>query len=292
MTTIRDLFTKAGDIYPPIIQSLLNDSYGVNYTFDEIEDFKKSDLLDRNFIYWSEILYRAHWAATTNIVRHDRWFNGCIQHSLNSPNYIMFCSALRGLLESVTDTYHSLAAIPLRLAELCDYIDPALQRKVTEKLGTSEELENALIHFQFAKKHNKKSTAPLSHHALQATKYIIEMDEPILQLQNLYTELCQVVHPAFESTSWLMKSESNRYWIQPPRDIEFIRDICERYSTAIERLQVNSANISIFIYKAINEFQLPILHNKAANDINMRTSPLQSKIDTAFKSRRELSLKI
>jgi hypothetical protein len=287
LTTITNLLTKAGEIYPPIVRSLLNDSYGVKYTFDEIEAFKNLDITDRNFIYWSEILYRSHWAATTNLVRHEKWFNGCMEHSFANPNYIMFSSALRGLLESVTDTYHSLAAVPQTLAEVCDYIDPALRRETTDKLGCSEELENSLIHFQFAKRQNKPSTAPTSHHALQATKYIAEMDDPDLKLQKLYSELCQVVHPAQESTSWLTMTANNQYWVEQPRDIEFILDICERHSAAIEQIQIISANTSIFIFKALNEFNLSKLHNETARKINMATSPLQQKIDNAFKARRK-----
>ncbi|WP_198291713.1 hypothetical protein, partial [Pseudomonas asplenii] len=219
---VKDIFGQAGEVYPPIIQDLLECSYNKKYKFLNLDDFKLLSGSDSNYVYWIEILYRSHWAATSNLIRHDRWYELCYNSSIISPNYIAFCSGLRGLLECATDTYDALGGVPLTLAQASSYIEDALLRRPISKILFSEELEDRLIHFSYARKLNKQENAPKSHEAKTASYYIAQLDSVDLPLKNLYAELCQVVHPAYQSTAWLVGSEDQSYKIQKPDDLAFI----------------------------------------------------------------------
>ncbi|MBD9561719.1 hypothetical protein [Pseudomonas sp. PDM09] len=284
--TVENFFGKAGNIYPPIIKSLLEGAYNKKYDFLPLKQFEALNSVEINYVYWVEILYRAHWAATSNLIRHDKWFDACISNSVIKPNYISFCSGLRGLLESTADTYFSLGSVPLTLANSSGYIDDALGRRPAKKLAVSEELENALIHFSFARKLNKGEDSPASHRAATAGEYMSQLDSDELPIKRLYAELCQVVHPAHQSTAWVVENLGESYWVREPQDLMFISDLCQRYASCIEYIQMASVNISMFVYKAINEFDLVELINPSAKDYNMSQSPLHERMYSAFKRQR------
>lgn len=280
--SVKGIFGQAGVVYPPIIQDLLESSYNKNYQFLCLEEFKLLSKSDSNYVYWIEILYRSHWAATSNLIRHDKWYETCHNSSVINPNYIAFCSGLRGLLECATDTYDALGSVPLTLAQVSSHIEDALLRRPTSTVVLSEELENSLIHFSYARKLNKHEDAPKSHEAKTASYYIAQLDSADLPLKRLYAELCQVVHPAHQSTAWLVESEEQNYKIQKPDDLAFVLDLCERYKECIEYIQMSSVNISMFIFKVLNMLSCSELHNSSADKYNMSNSPLHKKIEAAI----------
>jgi len=280
--SVKDFFGQAGEIYPPITKDLLESAYNKNYQFVSLDDFKLLDELDSNYVYWIEILFRAHWAATSNLIRYHKWYELCHDSSVVKPNYIAFCSGLRGLLECATDTYDALGGVPLTLAQALHYVEDALLRRKALKRAVSEELENCLIHFSYARKLNKFETAPKSHEAKTASHYISQLDSADLPLKNLYAELCQVVHPAHQSTAWLVGRKDESYTIQESDDLAFILDLCQRYKECIEYIQMSSVNISMFIFKVLNKTQCSELYNSSADKYDMSRSPLHKKIEAAI----------
>lgn len=282
-SSVTDIFGQAGEVYPPIIQNLLENSYEKKYQFLALDDFKLLSETDSNYVYWIEILYRSHWAATSNLIRYNKWFELCFNSSVVKPNYIAFCSGLRGLLECATDTYDALGSVPLTIAQASSYIEDALLRRPTLKRAISEELEDSLIHFSYARKLSKHEAAPKSHEAKTASYYITQLDSADLPLKNLYAELCQVVHPAHQSTAWLVAVEEQYYKIQRPDDLAFILDVCERYKECIEYIQMSSVNVSMFVFKVLNMISCPYLHNASADKYNILNSPLHKRIDAAFR---------
>ncbi len=281
--SVKDIFGLPGEIYPPIIQDLLEGSYNKNYQFLTSNDYKLLSEIDSNYVYWIEILYRSHWAATSNLIRYDKWFELCHNSSVINPNYIAFCSGLRGILECATDTYDALASVPLTMAQASSHIEDALLRRPTLNRLESKELEDSLIHFAFARKLTKHEDAPKSHKAKTASDYIAPLDSKGLPLKNLYAELCQVVHPAHQSTAWLVGVEEQYFKIQRPDDLAFILCLCERYKECIEYIQMSSVNASIFIFKVLNMLSCPELHNSSADKYDMSNSPMHKKIETAFR---------
>ncbi|MHB2050355.1 hypothetical protein [Pseudomonas sp. VEM90] len=279
---VRDFFGKAGEIFPPIVQKLLGDSYGKKYQFISIDDFELLGELEANYVYWLEILNRSHWAATSNLIRYSKWYELCYDSSVTKPNYIAFCSGLRGLLECTADTYDALGGVPLTLAQALKYIEEALLRRPVLKRAVSEELEDCLIHFSYARKLNKLESAPKSHEAKTASHYISQLDGADLPFKDLYSELCQVVHPAHQSTSWLVGREDECYTIRESEDLVFILDLCERYKKCIEHMQMWSVNASLFIFKVLNKTACSELHNLSAEGYDLSQSVLHKKIKDAI----------
>ena len=78
----RELFGKAGEIFHEVVNSLATILPGAKYHFMEVEEYQQ---LVRNSpaegmrVYWTEMLCRAHWAATSNILRHKRWHDACLK---------------------------------------------------------------------------------------------------------------------------------------------------------------------------------------------------------------------
>lgn len=281
--SVKDFFGLAGERYPSIIQDLLKDSYNKNYQFLPLDDFKLLNEIDSNYVYWIEILYRSHWTATSNLIRYDKWYELCHNSSVVKPNYIAFCSGLRGILECATDTYDALGKVPLTIAHSLNHIEDALLRRPTLKRVVSEELEDALIHFTYARKLTKNENAPKSHKAKTASTYIAQLDSKDLPFKNLYAELCQVVHPAHQSTAWLIGVKDQHYNVQRPNDLEFILSLCGRYKECIEYIQMCSVNTSMFIFKVLNMLSCPELHNSSADKYDMSNTPLHKKIEEAIR---------
>lgn len=281
--SVKDIFGLSGDIYPPIIQDLLDASYNKKYQFLSNDDFKLLNGIDTNYVYWIEILYRSHWGATSNLIRHDKWYELCHNSSIVKPNYIAFCSGLRGLLECAADTYDALGSVPLTIAQALRDIEDALLRRPTLKRVFSKELEDSLIHFAFARKLKKHEDAPKSHEAKNASDYIAQLDSEALPLKSLYAELCQVVHPAHQSTAWFVGVEEQNYKIQRPDDLALILSMCGRYKECIEYLQRISVNTSIFIFKVLNMLSCPELYNSSADKYDMSYIPLHKKIEDAIR---------
>ncbi|MEN4800192.1 hypothetical protein [Pantoea agglomerans] len=281
--SVKEIFGIPGDIYPPIIQDLLKASYNKNYQFLALDDFELLNKIDSNYVYWIEILYRSHWAATSNLIRHDKWYELCHNSSIVKPNYIAFCSGLRGILECATDTYDALGSVPLTIAQIFSHVEDALLRRPTLKRVVSEELEDSLIHFTYARKLIKNEDAPKSHKAKTASDYIAQLDSEALPLKSLYAELCQVVHPAHQSTAWLVGVEEQNYKIQRPDDLAFILSLCGRYKECIEYILMSSVNTSMFIFKVINMLSCPELHNYSADKYDTSYIPLHNKIEAAIR---------
>lgn len=278
---IEQTLTKISTVLVPMIKNLIDYSIGKQYTFTSEEEFKAQHSNERQKIYWQEIIYRSHWAATGSLIRTKKWLDACFS-AIESENYIAFCSSLRGLLESSADAYSALGAVPLTLAEASGHIKEALNGSNSKSLLISEELEDSLIHFIFARKLNKAELSPKSHSAKTASSIINELDSPSTPLKNLYSELCQVVHPAAQSISWLVESEGDTYSLTQPDEITLIKNLGQKYSSCIEEIITYPTNISIFIYKVINNLNIQNLKNPYADSLNMSASPLHNKIKVAF----------
>lgn len=278
---LQDVFGEAGVIYPPLVDTILAEATGTPYNFATLAEFEALRHERRDQVYWAEMLARAHWAATSHLVRHSHWFNGCQALSIESPNFPAFCACLRSLIEAAADGFHSLNAVPGTLATHCNQISECLAGTSEVSVG-SMELENALIHFLFARKVNRSECAPGSHKAETATTYIGTIDSERHAVRQMYSELCQIVHPAAQSLHWLTRVDDPHWAVSIGSDIGAIRDICSRYRETIEWVQQQSVNISIFILQVLNVFPLPGVHTHAVRDIRMSRIPLCHRINDAL----------
>lgn len=282
MTVNPHLFGKAGNVYPKILRDIISEAAGTSYFFMDIEQYNALPLGQRNKVYWDEILYRIHWAVVANSIRHLRWFDACVVHATSQPNYLAFCAALRGLVEVAADTKYSLEPVPLTIAEAAADIVESLNGKLNNFPFQSIELENALIHFHHARKVARDETAPPTHKAETAAKYVAAIDHADYPVRELYSELCQVVHPAEPSLHWLTEVGENGWKVGKQDDIGNIHKLVDRYKESISWIQQNSGNIVILMSQVLNSLPRNELHIKSVRPWNMSELQLHKKISDAF----------
>jgi len=286
VSIIKEVFGKAGNVFQPLVESITAEVVGSKYTFLDPEDFKRLPPKEMMRVYWTEMLYRAHWGASSNLLRHKRWANACLALYHPNANYIAFCAALRGLTEAGADASYSLGNVPLTLAENYGSIVTALRRKA-QVFTACKDLENMLIHFQFARKLEKFEQALDVHKAELSATYIASIEHPDKSLiKPLYAHLCQVVHPAAQSLLWMSPAETENIEISHGDDKTWITALCEDYRKAIEWVQMQSVNSSIFVLKVLNLFPIEEVKTKRVENINMSSMPLWHKIDRALKLQR------
>jgi|TARA_R100000093_G_scaffold52899_2_gene27223 hypothetical protein len=282
VTVTPHLFGKAGDVYPKILRDIVSEAAGVSYFFMDIEQYKALPLSQRNKIYWEEVLYRVHWAAVANSIRHLRWFDACVVHATLQPNYLAFCAALRGFLESAADTKYSLQPVSLTIADSAASIIEALNGKLNNSLFQSTELENALIHFHHARKVGREEAVPPAHKAETAAKYVAAIDHPNYPVRDLYSELCQVVHPAEPSLHWLTQVGEGGWKVGKQDDIGSIQTLVDRYKDSVSWIQQNSGNIIILMCQVLNSLPKKQLHVEAVRLWSMSELQLYKKIKNGF----------
>ncbi|MCR3923508.1 MAG: hypothetical protein NUK65_13515, partial [Firmicutes bacterium] len=80
------------------------------YTFISVPNYIESYFLKDSKkamqIYWKELLQRLHLASVTSLMRNFKWIEG-IKFGIDSNNYIIFASSLRGYIEAFVDSYYS-----------------------------------------------------------------------------------------------------------------------------------------------------------------------------------------
>lgn len=171
------------------------------YKFMDNEEYSKiEDIGELSSIYWKEMINRIHIIILVSSFKTLRWIEAMDN---NVTNYYGFCVALRGLIESVSDTFYTLRKVPLTIAT--DYMVIKKQiHKMSKFLTTHKNLESELLHFIQATRLSKKQKIqyPKYYNSKQIKEYIESMtekdDDSIIYL---YQILCGISHPSYESTS-------------------------------------------------------------------------------------------
>ena len=74
------------------------------------------DLAVANQVRWNEVLRRAHLAATSNLLRIERWTDAAMDQA-RAGNLLGLAACLRGMIEAASDTTYCLKDVPMALAE-------------------------------------------------------------------------------------------------------------------------------------------------------------------------------
>lgn len=129
------------------------------------------------------------------------------------------------------------------------YIALKFPKDIRNKSLNFKELEDLLIHYAYAK-HWKKGDEPLPNHRNKTNAFYIncleEFDVP--GLSDLYSELCQLTHPASPSVFCFVDETDKDITFNPNKDSAVINDILIRYENSIERLiqyPLNSAFMAL-----------------------------------------------
>lgn len=262
----RELFVGYYSIYEDIIKRIgqVKYEYMENncYYAQYIEQCMNGDISESQKIYWKELLLRTHFTVVASLIRSKKWIYGVII-GMEANNLMIFSSSLRGYLESVVDTYYSLQSIPTAFSLNYKNIKAALDGKLNQ-LFVSDEIESKLIHFQYALKDKKQ---PKNKQALTNTDYIKNFDLEEKGIKKLYSELCEVTHPASKSVNCFSKeivvSETHSYSIIDEKcDEDYIEKILETYTEQIKQLMKIDISLNGLILKVINLFEYEEVYTK------------------------------
>lgn len=236
---------------------------GQQYHFLDMERFNEIVARDPQRgqrIYWQEMLARAHLAATTSAIRDVRWLHGCLD-AASEGNYLIFCSAFRGLLEAAADSIEGLYRAPQCFAENSVRLRRILEGGDTGKeIFLSPELEDSLIHFSHArKKIALDKEHPESHRARQVREYMRILEEGKLEnVIGCYSELCEVTHPSALSVLAYVQGEKTSdatVWkLDTDADFERIAEFVERYKPLMHELMMYVLNPILLTLYALEKF--------------------------------------
>ena len=169
MSQAASLFGQDAARFIGMIDDLELPSRKTRYTFTANEDYEcilRDDPSRGMQIYWGEILARAHLTAVTAILRSRHWIAAVILTARES-NLLAFAAALRGLVESAADASTALQSVPRTLARDCSRVCRALSGELGKTLLVASQLEDALIHFSYARHltRTQRAAMPSSHAA-------------------------------------------------------------------------------------------------------------------------------
>lgn len=272
MNDKRKIFEEYYTIYSDVVKKIEHKKY--KYTDLEgfmslyVEGLSKGDIRESQKIYWQEILQRVHFAAVISLIRSKKWLEGVVL-GLKTKNLLLFSSSFRGFLEATVDSYYSLESLPTIMALNFKLINSALKGELNQRL-VSEEIENKLIHFQFAKK-GKKGKEPEIKIALSNTDYIKSFDLENMGIKQLYSDLCEVAHPAANSVNCFTKEEivsENYSYIVTSTETDniVISELIDKYSSQIEHLLKIGLSLYCICLKILTLFEYEDINSKYINE--------------------------
>lgn len=207
-------------------------------------------------IYWRENLARAHIVSVASIVRTSRWIDVATRE-YSAENLFGWAAACRSLMESAGDIMHSLGPVPLTLAKHKEAVLRQLSAKDDTKIVISTDLEDALIHFTHARKVRKEETAPDSHKAEPSWKYIKHLEDmSIVGANSLYSELCDIVHPAADSVRYLFESSGQKYRLSDRTESNTIQTMAQANKETLGGCLEAALNPPILTLKMLQNFHL------------------------------------
>jgi hypothetical protein len=246
------------EAYRPHIDQIIQESSGIKYEALFLEPnpaaFDPHNALELlqevQSVYVRGILERSHLACITTLARTSRWLSSTIR-SVEDGNALSFSSSLRGLLESSSDSFHLLQHLFASLESSCKYIYIALNypKDLQSEFINFESLENLLIHYAYAKRWNKGEDPPPQHRNRSNSEYIQCLEIfGVSGLSELYSELCQLTHPASPSVFCFVDEKERELIFNPNRDSILINDVLHRYQSSIVGLiqyPLNSALMTL-----------------------------------------------
>jgi hypothetical protein len=244
-----------------------------------------SSLITIRSIVADELLVSAHLAATTSIIRAIRWFEATWRE-YEAGNLLGWAACLRSLMESTGDALHSLRSVAGTIADQKLLFQSALNDSL-DGLFCSKELEDVLIHFSHARKLSKseKADAPETHSARQTVEYIDMLEKAGPSgATNLYSELCQLGHPAKASLSYFScKGDDDGFKVGMRGDIVAIRDIILRYEPTLHQLPSLAFNPGLLILRVLVPFKMFPIHPELKR-FEFQGSAAWRKIEPLLKS--------
>lgn len=255
------------------------------YSLKEHTELGKKDPEQALKVYWEELLFRLYVVGVVSIRRNHQWLDA----TLNAPNIYGFYSSLRGLLESLTDSYYSLEGAPKLLASLgfkLHQLFNGFQRDRTAFF--SEELENKAIHFLFGRrvKKGEADQMPDDHKAKGATNYIKSMDRKHeFGLESLYADLCEVTHPSLYSLAdYVTWDENTSVYSTHLTTKHSYRRIIKEHRKALDHLMYFAFNPPLVLLRVLNELPMKTAHTPGIRSISLENIELWKLCEAEMKA--------
>ncbi|KMP20388.1 hypothetical protein TU49_10985 [Bacillus cereus] len=272
-----------------ICEEIGNREYKYQFLREDIfEDMLLNDYQQGMQVYWMEMLLRSHWAASTSLFRNQRWIEG-VYAGIKMNNYMLFSSCLRSLLESAGDTNDIIPQCAVAFADHYKDIYISLEGKAPH-LFLSEELENKLIHYAYAKKQSNAQGVPASHVNQTAREYLnkISNTRELKRFHSCYSELCEVTHPAKASVFAFIDEDNKTLKLNNNKDADLIKEFCGKYSLELSYLYYLAVNPSLVLLKTLNCFSLEFVCTEIIDTMNLDSIPTWKSIISKIKEQKKL----
>jgi hypothetical protein len=289
MSQPASLFGSDAARFIGMIDNLDLSSRKTRYAFIANEDYEgiiHDDPSRGMQIYWGEMLARAHLTAVVAVLRSRHWI-AAVMLAAKENNLLAFAAALRGLIESAADASTALKSVPRTLARDHSQICRALSGKLGKTFFVASELEDALIHFSYARHLTKAERAdmPSSHAARQVREYIQILEQgQVAGVIECYHALCDLTHPGASSV-WM--------WLRPVSDLEFdlaadqdgpvILDFLDEYRQTLIEMLMFSFNPAIVTLRVLNYFPVTKFHVPSLLNWDLSQIPSWQKCENDLK---------
>ena len=273
-----DIIGPAAASHIPVIVEIVEGIGDHRYEFMSAEQFSvlaKEDWLESQRVYWLEMLYRAHFAASTSVIRTARWIDGMLALSAD-PNFTAFNAAYRGCLEAAADSYHTFRFVPGWLADFHTVIRAALSKTI-EQPTLFKDLEDALIHFTHAGYIKKGEQVDPTLRAKATTDYLKALGTESVDVTGCYRDICDVTHPGIGSVRCYADAfktvTGTGYSLRFDRDAEQIRAFCKEYENVSRRMIFFSVVPPVMTLRLLNEFGISEINTSSAKSVVHDNNP-------------------
>ncbi len=277
------VFGAEAGSYVPLVDRCVATLDGYRYEFSPHPDFQTAlvtDIRQGMQIYWKEILYRAHWAASTSLIRSQRWIAGILQmHDVG--NVLAFSACCRGLLEAAADTNDALNPIPATLASNHATARSALAGHLEVPI-LGEEIENRLLHFTHATKPKKgEELAHEQHLAKTAAKYLKRFEQEDPRVKDCYAILCDFVHPRMRSVLSFTELDPSDTTVvlNPGCEADELEAIRRQFAAIVPVVMALGVTTCLLTLKTLNAFDFDEVRTPFMDEVNLDGMPAWEKID-------------
>jgi hypothetical protein len=260
-STDKTVFKDAA-VYLDIIDEIMPVALRHEYKFmrdDAFDELKRSGQLNApmlNQILASELVDKAHLAATAALLRTKRWADAiCLTY--DSENFLGWASSARGLLESSGDIIDGLLKVPFSLAENHRTIARGLSGAESQELHSYTQLENKLDHFVLAKWMRAKKGEENILKAKDNAAYIENIERVMPNALIYYQRLCGITHPSNASLEFLYDDNTpigGHFKLTAANDRRAITAICDEFPTALRVTLMMSCNPALLILRVLHKF--------------------------------------
>ena len=252
---------------------------------DEAEALES--IAECNQVYWQEILYRAHFGASTALMRLREWLHGS-ERALADGNVLMLAAGIRGFLEAAADTWQSFSDVPHILADCHMVVRRAIKGECSEQLVLAPELESMLIHFAYARK-LKPDEGPALHSATTAKDAISAIEESAPAIGTVYAALCDYAHPAAASVFRFAGeiTHPDKVTFDPQARPEKTRAILTLSGEVGRVALVLGAAPVVVTLKVLNSFAFAPVTTPWADDVSLSFSDVWQELEHRLQSHNE-----